>query len=80
MSEPVADSAGHCILIDTEICVGSTLCVQLAPDTFVLDARGKSQVIPTGVPDDETMDDVIGSCPTQAIGLVEGANPRRIEH
>ncbi len=55
------------ITVDHGRCVGSTLCIQIAPSTFTLNEHGQSIVTdPTG----DTIEKIIGAaenCPMEAI-------------
>jgi ferredoxin len=59
------------IVADHNRCVGSTMCVQLAPTVFALDDAGQSTVTdPGGAARDEIID-AASQCPMEAITVVD---------
>lgn len=59
------------IKIDKDKCLGCGTCVALSPGVFVLNAEGKAEVKnPTG-DSEENIQNVIDSCPVQAISWEE---------
>lgn len=60
--------------VDRQVCVGSGMCVALAPDRFVLDG-GKARPASGGrAPADDVLLDVADSCPAVAITVTDGAS------
>lgn len=53
------------ISVNKDLCIGCGTCVALCPDTFQLDAEGKSEAISQG--DVECARNAAQSCPVQAI-------------
>ncbi len=53
------------ISVNKDLCIGCGTCVALCPDTFQLDAEGKSETISQG--DVECARNAAQSCPVQAI-------------
>jgi ferredoxin len=63
------------IEVDGNVCVGSGMCVALAPDRFALEGPAAS-VVP-GAEDtkaDEVLLDVADSCPASAITVTDGTS------
>ncbi len=57
--------------VNRELCVGSAICVQIAPDAFQLDDEGKSHVVDASAADLETLKEAARNCPVQAIVVEE---------
>ena len=57
--------------VDAELCTGCELCVDIAPNTFELDAEGISEVIDPEGDDEDAIQEAIDSCPVEAISWVE---------
>lgn len=57
------------IKVDKDLCIGCGTCVALCPNTFQLDANGKSEV--TNQDDKECAKNAAASCPVQAITVEE---------
>jgi ferredoxin len=57
------------IEIDPECCVGSSVCVIVAPEVFVLTEDGQSRVHDPGGAALETIIEAAEGCPTMAIRL-----------
>ena len=55
------------IEINREICIGCGTCASIAPETFEIDAEGKSTVKNPKGNNDETILDAAKSCPVGAI-------------
>jgi ferredoxin len=55
------------VTVDHDLCVGATLCVQLAPAAFRLDEEGRSLFAPEGAWDEADVQDAIDGCPMAAI-------------
>lgn len=59
------------IKVDREACIGCGTCVALAPNTFNLDAEGKSEVVnPVGDPEVD-IKKAADACPVGAIKIEE---------
>lgn len=61
------DDAGSVLEVDAELCVGSTLCTQLAPGVFALGEDGRATTVgdPRKWPD--LVQEAEDNCPTAAI-------------
>lgn len=59
--------------VKREVCIGSAMCVQIAPEVFELDDEGKSTVVDAQGADDDTLRNAKQSCPVQAIVLEDDA-------
>ena len=69
MSAAASPAPGHrlAIAVDHDLCVGSTLCILIAPGTFALDEHGQSIVQdPAGDVVEKVLDAAI-QCPLAAI-------------
>lgn len=54
------------VTVDQDLCIGCGACASLCPESFELNAEGKSQFI--GEADESCdIDTVVGSCPVGAI-------------
>ena len=65
------------VQVERNLCIGSGDCVNIAPNTFALDAENKSTVKNQGVDSDEILLQAAKTCPVSAI-LVTDANGRQI--
>jgi ferredoxin len=61
--------------IDRDRCIGSGVCLVYAPGTFTHDDEAKAVLLDPSTDDLETVQTVVGACPTRAISLTidEGA-------
>ena len=59
------------ISVDKDLCIGSAMCVAIAPGRFVLDERQRSGPVEAGIDPDELVRDAAASCPSEAISLVD---------
>ncbi len=57
--------------VHRDVCVGSALCVQIAPEAFELDDEGKSHVVDATAADLDTLKEAARNCPVQAIVVEE---------
>jgi len=55
--------------VDRTICIGSAMCVSIAPDVFELDDQGLSQAVHPDPGDDDLLREVAEACPVQAVIL-----------
>jgi ferredoxin len=63
------DVVNRSIQVDTDTCVGSGWCVNLAGGVFRLGPDGKSRVVdPTGE-SPEAIEEAVDSCPVSAISV-----------
>ena len=66
------------VWVDHDKCVGSTMCVQVAPKVFALDENRQSTVIR---PDGDTAERIhraASECPLSAIVLVDAESGERV--
>jgi ferredoxin len=61
------------VVVDRERCVGSGVCVVVAPDTFSHDEQAKAVVLAPAADPFEAVRTAVADCPTQALRLVTGA-------
>jgi ferredoxin len=59
------------ISVDKNACIGSAMCVAIAPDRFALDERQRSGPVEAEIDPDEVVRDAAASCPSEAISLVD---------
>jgi ferredoxin len=59
------------VSVDKNACIGSAMCVALAPGRFVLDERQRSGPVEAEIDPDEVVRDAAASCPSEAISLVD---------
>jgi len=59
------------ISVDKNVCIGSAMCVAIAPGRFVLDERQRPGPVEAEIDPDELARDAAASCPSEAISLVE---------
>ena len=59
------------ISVDKKLCIGSAMCVAIAPDRFALDERQRSGPVEAEIDPDEPVRDAAASCPSEAISLVD---------
>ena len=59
------------VSVDKNLCIGSAMCVAIAPGRFVLDERQRSGPAEAESDPDEEMRDAAASCPSEAISLVD---------
>ena len=59
------------VLIDKNLCIGSAMCVAIAPGRFVLDERQRSGPVEAEIDPDELVRDAAASCPSEAISLID---------
>jgi ferredoxin len=55
--------------VDRNICIGSAICVSIAPDVFELDNEGLSHVVDPDAGADDLLREAAENCPSQAIIL-----------
>lgn len=66
------------ITVDHDRCVGSRMCVQIAPHTFALDENGQSIVTdPAGDPCVQILE-AAENCPTMAIAVFDARSGRAL--
>jgi ferredoxin len=59
------------VSVDKNACIGSAMCVALAPGRFLLDERQRSGPVEAEIDPDEVVRDAAASCPSEAISLVD---------
>ena len=57
--------------VDKNLCIGSAICVGIAPGRFVLDERQRSGAVEAESDPDEAVRDAAASCPSEAISLID---------
>jgi ferredoxin len=57
--------------VNRDVCVGSAICVQIAPEAFELGDDGKSRVVDASAVDEDTLREAVRNCPVQAIVIDE---------
>jgi ferredoxin len=67
------------IAVDKNACIGSAVCVAIAPDRFALDERQRSGPVQTEIDPDEMVRDAAASCPSEAISLVDTDTGRPVD-
>ena len=55
--------------VDRDVCIGSGICVSIAPDVFELDDTMRSRVVHPEAATDDLYREAAENCPTQAIVL-----------
>jgi len=55
--------------VDRDVCIGSGICVSIAPDVFELDDTMRSRVVNPEAATDDLYREAAENCPTQAIIL-----------
>jgi ferredoxin len=58
------------VSVDKNACIGSAMCVAVAPGRFVLDEQQRSSPVEAETDPDEAVRDAAASCPSEAISLV----------
>ena len=61
------------VVVDQQTCIGCNLCAQLYPQTFMMKADGKAEVIANVdfVADSATIQHAVDVCPVRAILLTD---------
>ena len=59
------------VAVDKNTCIGSAMCVGIAPGRFELDERQRSGPVTAEIDPDEAVRDAAASCPMEAISLVD---------
>lgn len=59
------------IKVDKSLCTGCGICVESCPEIFQLGADGTADVVKEGECGSSSMEDVVASCPVNAI-IIEG--------
>jgi ferredoxin len=67
------------ISVDKNVCIGSAMCVAIAPDRFALDERQRSGPVQAEIDPDEVVRDVAASCPSEAISLVDAGTGQPVD-
>ena len=67
------------VSVDKDTCIGSAMCVALAPDRFVLDERQRSGPVDAEIDPDEVVRDAAASCPSEAISLVDSGTGQLVD-
>lgn len=64
------------VVIDAALCIGSSNCMEEAPDAYEVDDRGIAVLVTPTAPDDELLRGA-RACPVDAIALYD-ADGRRV--
>lgn len=56
------------VYIDSDSCIGCTLCTQICPGFFEMDDEGKSRVNKSGKCSNDKIDQAIDACPVACLG------------
>lgn len=67
------------VAVDKDTCIGSAVCVGIAPGRFALDARQRSEPAAAEIDPDEAVRDAAASCPAEAISLVDADSGERVD-
>lgn len=67
------------ISVDKKLCIGSAMCVAIAPGRFVLDEQQRSGPVEAETDPDELVRDAAASCPSEAISLVDAGTGRPVD-
>jgi ferredoxin len=67
------------LAVDKSTCIGSGVCVAVAPGRFALDERLRSGPVQAEIEPDEAVRDAAASCPSEAISLVDAGTGEPIE-
>ena len=59
------------VSVDKGACIGSAVCVGIAPGRFALDERQRSGPVEPEIAADEVVRDAAATCPAEAITLVD---------
>ncbi|MGB6457543.1 MAG: ferredoxin [Streptosporangiaceae bacterium] len=57
--------------MDKDACIGSAMCVGIAPGRFALDERQRSGPVEPEIDADEVVRDAAATCPVEAISLLD---------
>lgn len=67
------------VSVDKTACIGSAICLAIAPDRFVLDERRRSGPVEAEIDPDEVVRDAAASCPSEAISLVDAETGQLVD-
>jgi len=67
------------ISVDKDLCIGSAMCVAIAPGRFALDERQRSGPVEAEIEPDELVRDAAASCPSEAISLVDAGTGQAVD-
>jgi ferredoxin len=62
--------------VDRSMCMGSAMCVDIAPEAFELDDEGLSHATGSGTQDEAQLREAAETCPAQAIELMDDDGKR----
>lgn len=65
------------VVIDPKLCIGSSNCMEEAPDAYDVDERGLAHVL-TPSPTDDALLRGARACPVGAITLYDAATGRKV--
>ena len=55
--------------VDKNICIGSAVCISIAPEVFELNDEAQAQVVNPDISDEDLLRNAAENCPVQAIIL-----------
>jgi ferredoxin len=67
------------VAVDKNMCIGSAVCVGIAPGRFKLDERQRSGPTTQEIDPDEAVRDAAASCPAEAISLVDAGTGEPVD-
>ena len=67
------------ISVDKSLCIGSAMCIAIAPDRFVMDKQQRSGQAEAETDPDELVRDAAASCPSEAISLVDAGTGQPVD-
>ena len=59
------------VSVDHDVCVGSTMCTQIAGNVFSLNKNMQSEVANTSGDSRDTIMEAVDNCPVRAISIVD---------
>ncbi|HEX6526856.1 MAG TPA: ferredoxin [Streptosporangiaceae bacterium] len=67
------------VTVSKDTCIGSAMCVGMAPGEFVLDKQNRSSPVLSQIAPDEAVRDAAASCPVEAIRLADAGTDELVE-
>ncbi|NGO71056.1 ferredoxin [Streptomyces boncukensis] len=64
--------------VDCDLCIGSGLCMDTAPDTFEFDSARQSRVLTPERDASDAVRDAAENCPAEAISLVRADTGEKV--
>ena len=66
-----AQPAKKCVYVDPDICIGCTLCNQICPSVYEMQADGESKAVKPCDDTPEKLEQSIEACPVDAISWAD---------